>query len=71
LLNTASYKVKADTLSISVSKEGVLSTNSVAASLLMDVKGNVSTVTVVPYGYSFQYVKDGTVRSIYNQYTRI
>ena len=71
LINTPSYKVKADTLSISVSKDGELSTNSVAASLLMDVKGNVSTVTVVPFGYTFQYVMDGKVKTTYSQYTRI
>ena len=66
LLNTASYKVKADTLSISVSKEGVLSTNTIQASLLKNLKGDVSTVLVVPSGYTFAYIRDGSYSVNYN-----
>ena len=71
VLNTPSYKISVDTLSISVSKEGVLSTNSITASLLKDIRGTVTSVTVVPSGYTFQYLKDGVSVTSYNAGTRI
>jgi len=66
MINTASYKISVDTLSISVSKDGVLSTNIISASLLKNLKGNISTVTVVPSGYSFAYIRDGSYSVTYN-----
>lgn len=71
MINTASYKVKADTLSISVSKDGELSTNTIQASFLKNLKGDVSDVTVVPYGYSFQYLRDDNIIHTYNQDTNV
>lgn len=67
VLNTPSYKISVDNLAISVSKEGVLSSTSITASLQKKVRDTVTEVSKVPSGYTFQYLKDGAVAVTYNQ----
>ena len=66
VLNTPSYRISVDTLSISVSKDDVISTSSITAQLLQDIRGTITYLTKVPSGYSFRYLRDGVVITTYN-----